>query len=235
MDSGPIQLPAELRAAFAPVLDFLRVHPWFAGEARRFLRDFHKSLEADVEQAHRIPQRPLTGMELPGPSSGVVEPEVQIPGPKTRITPPTVTRKTTTPIDTTTPVTRTAPPSTPGRPQFAALPPGVGLVSFTQAEIEEALLAPIPDDVIEGYRDVRFSLSEESTEAAYSGGDMRKRVSGCANCGGLDHKFRECPAPQRAVFCYKCHTPGVTQKTCPRCGIEWRDSFTAWSGREPRE
>ena len=55
-------------------------------------------------------------------------------------------------------------------------------MSFTRAEIEEALLAPIPDDVIQGYGDVRFSLSEESTEAAYSGGNMGKRAPGCANC-----------------------------------------------------
>lgn len=39
----------------------------------------------------------------------------------------------------------------------------------------------------------------------------------CWNCGMANHTFRNCLAPVKTKFCFKCGTPGVTIKECKKC------------------
>lgn len=40
--------------------------------------------------------------------------------------------------------------------------------------------------------------------------------TGCWNCGEIGHSYNECPMVPDRQFCYRCGTPDVTFKTCPR-------------------
>lgn len=39
----------------------------------------------------------------------------------------------------------------------------------------------------------------------------------CWNCGLANHSFRNCLAPVKTKFCFKCGIPGVTIKECKKC------------------
>ncbi|XP_015116790.1 basic salivary proline-rich protein 3-like [Diachasma alloeum] len=43
----------------------------------------------------------------------------------------------------------------------------------------------------------------------------------CYNCNSPDHRRQQCPKP-RIIVCYSCGRKGVTTKTCPHCGDQWR-------------
>lgn len=45
----------------------------------------------------------------------------------------------------------------------------------------------------------------------------QRQKSVCWNCGLTNHTFRNCLAPVKSKFCFKCGTPGVTVKDCKEC------------------
>ena len=42
-------------------------------------------------------------------------------------------------------------------------------------------------------------------------------LEGCWNCKQPGHFYRQCPATERCIFCYKCGLPKVVTPTCPNC------------------
>ncbi|KMQ84633.1 inner centromere [Lasius niger] len=45
----------------------------------------------------------------------------------------------------------------------------------------------------------------------------------CWNCRATDHRYSDCPHPRDNPYCYGCGRRGVTMKSCPGCGTEWRN------------
>lgn len=45
----------------------------------------------------------------------------------------------------------------------------------------------------------------------------------CWNCRAIDHRYSTCPLPRNHTYCYGCGRRGVTMRTCPTCGEEWRN------------
>ncbi|CAL1678298.1 unnamed protein product [Lasius platythorax] len=45
----------------------------------------------------------------------------------------------------------------------------------------------------------------------------------CWNCRATDHRYSDCPHPRDNPYCYGCGRRGVTMRTCPACGPEWRN------------
>ncbi|XP_050452441.1 uncharacterized protein LOC126852020 [Cataglyphis hispanica] len=48
----------------------------------------------------------------------------------------------------------------------------------------------------------------------------------CWNCRSAQHYYSDCPWPRERQYCYGCGRDGVTLRTCPSCGIEWKNSGT---------
>lgn len=52
------------------------------------------------------------------------------------------------------------------------------------------------------------------------------------NCRSSDHVYSECTQPRDRPYCYGCGREGVTIRTCPDCGPEWRDLGPYRPGRD---
>lgn len=93
-----------------------------------------------------------------------------------------------------------------------------------------------------------YSLREESSRRAVGSGSpcqsasphrfsRRKCKTGkffenasrpivCWNCRSAQHYYSDCPWPRERQYCYGCGRDGVTLRTCPNCGIKWKNSGT---------
>lgn len=59
------------------------------------------------------------------------------------------------------------------------------------------------------------SSSSRTTEASLAAGPKKSLV--CWNCSQDNHTFRSCRSLVRNKFCFKCGSPGITVRSCPKC------------------
>lgn len=67
----------------------------------------------------------------------------------------------------------------------------------------------------------RRSSGRRSRTGKFSENATRRIV--CWNYRSAQHRYSDCPWPRERQYCYGCGRDGVTLRTCPDCGIEWRN------------